>query len=234
MSFSTLPTPASADAHGAGCSHCDDSVPHEHIDVRAELTAAARRSRRRSLVVTGIAAAPLVLGLVLAVLDGAAGRAALLALAVGAGWLVASAVGVVLVRRVGRRSSRLGIAAGAATTAALGPVVGLAAAMVTGAPVSLATALVAGGAWWSASALADTLAAVAWRRSLFEPGDAAEVARTQAIAGREENLALPLAWFVQGPAVAVAALLGGPLAVAVILLAALCAALSVRGSAHRR
>ncbi|MGC5628766.1 hypothetical protein ACPYO6_12350 [Georgenia sp. Z1344] len=234
MSSSTLPTPASADAHGAGCSHCDDSVPHEHIDVRAELTAAARRSRTRSALVCTIAAVPLVVGLVGTFVTGDGARAGLLALVVAVGWLIASALGVLLVRHLGRRSSRLGLAAGAATTAALGPVIGLAGAALTGVSPVVWTTLVAGGAWWAASAIADALATVAWRRSLFEPGDAAEAARVQAIAGRDEGLDLPLAWLVQGPAVGVAAILSGPLAAAVVLLAALCAALSVRGSARRR
>lgn len=236
MSSSTLPTPSTADAHDAGCSHCDGSVPHEHIDVRAELTAAARTSRLRSGLLLAIALVPLVVGLVLAAASDQIGEGLFLVVAVVTGWILATAVGVVVAHLVGRRSVRLGLASGTATTSALGPVVGLAAgiglSLASGAP--LAAALVAGGTWWTASALVDAFAAVAWRKSLFEPGDVAEQARAQAIAGRKDRRFVSLAWLVQGPAVAVATVLTGPPALAVLLLAALCAALSIRGSAHRK
>lgn len=236
MSSSALPTPSTADAHEAGCSHCDGSVPHEHIDVRAELTAAARKSRTRSSILLTVAVVPLVTGLVLAAVAGNVLEGLFLVLAVVTGWVLATAVGVVVAQIVGRRSVRFGLASGTAATSALGPVVGLAAgiglSLASDAP--LAAALVAGGTWWTMSALVDAFASAAWRRSLFAPGDVAEQARSQAIAGRKDTQVVSLAWLVQGPAVALATVLSGLPALAVVLLAALCAALSIRGSAHRK
>jgi hypothetical protein len=130
------------------------------------------------------------------------------------------------------------VAAGAAVSSALAPVVGLLAGLgvtaALGGTISWPAALVAGGAWWTIAAVGNYGASAMWRKMLFEPGEQAERARAQAMASRgSEPSTFSLAWLVQGPAVGAAAVLTGLLAFAVVPLAALCAALSVRGSARR-
>jgi hypothetical protein len=240
MSSPLTPTPSTSTsgARGSSCAHCDDSVPHEHVDVRAELTAVAAAARRRSSVTLLVALAPLVLGLVAAAVLSDVVAHLLLVVAVAVGSLVVTAISLTVARGATRRSARVGVAAGAAVSSALAPVVGLLAGLgvtaALGGTISWPAALVAGGAGWTIAAVGNYGASAMWRKMLFEPGEQAERARAQAMASRgSEPSTFSLAWLVQGPAVGAAAVLTGLLAFAVVPLAALCAALSVRGSARR-
>lgn len=113
-------TAADTPAEPYVCEHCDDSVPHEHVDEKP-LVEGYRTALRRSVL--GVAA----VGLALAVAVLLGGRAAALAIPLGAvAWVVASAVGLLVLSLVRtRRSTPAAVIAGAVATSAAAPLLAL-------------------------------------------------------------------------------------------------------------
>jgi hypothetical protein len=114
--MSTAETPAEPYV----CDHCDDSVPHRHVDEKP-LVEGYRTALRRSVL--GVAA----VGLLLAVAVVLGGRAAALAIPLGAAaWTVSSAVGLLVLSLVQtRRPTPAAVIAGAVATAAAAPLLAL-------------------------------------------------------------------------------------------------------------
>ncbi|WP_127130627.1 hypothetical protein [Georgenia sp. SYP-B2076] len=208
------------------CEHCDDSVPHKHLDVRAVVDAAREGARRHALwmlVVAGVlAAAALTAGVAAA---GAPAAIGALATTVG-GWLVATAVAVMVVGLArARTSDTRALVLGSLASAALLPLVALAVALVVGGWVG---AVVAGAAWLLCGAVAEGVRARSWRALLLAPGDAGEHARGAAVAQRRPAGVPELArWLVQGALVAVCAGLTALLPVVVVVLVPLSMVLAV-------
>lgn len=201
MSNDTTTRPA-PDPAPYRCEHCDDSVPHEHLDVRAVIEDArdAARSRAlRRLVVAGVVlVAALVLAVVVAGVAAALGSAALTA----AGWVVVTvtALGVVGAARA-RTSDARALVTGALVSAALVPLVALAvAALVGGWPA----AVVAGATWLACGAVAEGVKARTWRALLLTEGDDGERARARAVAQRGRAPQGAGRWLVQAAAVGLA------------------------------
>ncbi|MFC7405182.1 hypothetical protein [Georgenia alba] len=225
---------AAPSVHGSACEHCDDSVPHEHLDVRGLIEAARTHARRRAVLMTVTAGAVLVAALLAAaLLDGPA--TALTALAVtAAGWLVVTGVALVVTTRI-RLDATRAVLVGALTGAGLTPVAALATSLLAD---GWTAGLVGGATWLAAGASASAFQARAWRALLLSPGERGEQARAAAVSrrGRPEPGAIRR-WLVQGLLVGAAvALLGAvPAAVVVLVpLGVLLAAWSATGSAARR
>jgi len=108
------------------CDHCDDSVPHQHVD-EVPLVERYRTALRRSVL--GVAA----VGLLLAVAVVLGGREAALAIPLGAvAWTVSSALGLLVLALVRtRRSTPAAVIAGAVATAAAAPLLALLVAAAT-------------------------------------------------------------------------------------------------------
>lgn len=129
------------------CEHCDDSVPHKHVDEKPLV----ERYRRQLLVaaVLGLAAAPVAVVLFVSLV----GFATVIAVAA---WALCTVVGVVTAAVVGRRAGmRTGVLTGALVSAGLTPltafgVVALGAASTAG-PDPWPSA-VAGTSGWLAGA----------------------------------------------------------------------------------
>ena len=219
-------TPATDAAEPYRCEHCDDSVPHQHLDVRAVVDAAragARRHATRLLVVAVVLVAAALTAAV--AVTGWAGALGALALSVG-GWLLVTAVAVVVVGlRRERTSDGRALITGSLTSAALLPLVALGVALVVG---GWTGAVVAGSGWLLCGALAEAVRARSWRALLLAEGDAGEQARRAAVAQRRPAGAREVAlWLVQGALVAVSAALTSLLPVVVVLLVPLSVLLTV-------
>ncbi|MFD1504549.1 hypothetical protein FE374_05745 [Georgenia yuyongxinii] len=225
----TAPSPAPASYR---CEHCDDSVPHEHLDVAAIVGAARRSALVRA--VTMIATAVVVIAVAMVVAVGAAGTgAAVSALTITmVGWAVATAIGVAVVGAVRGRSSSGALIVGALTTAALAPVVALAVAVL--ARAGWAGALVAGGGWLLCGAVATLARARTLRALLLTEGDAGERARAGAVAKRAQaGRADVVRWLSQGVLVGVSAWLLTLLPVLVVVLVPLAVVLAVAAARPR-
>lgn len=218
-------TRPSAAPTGGGCAHCDDSVPHEHLDVRAIVEASRAGETARARTMTVLAAAVTLVATGLAWWLGGAGPA-LGAVAVAAtGWVLVTVCALAV---LGAARSRAGdaraLVVASLTQAGLTPLVALAVAVLTGA--TWPVALVAGGTWLLCGALAEVVRARSWGRMLFAPGEAGEHARARAVADRGRGRGPGLAWPVQGAAVAAATWLLGPVPLAVVVLVPLAVALA--------
>jgi hypothetical protein len=225
----TAPSPSPASYR---CEHCDDSVPHEHLDIAAIVAAARRSALRRSVMMT--AAAVVVVAVALVVAVGAAGTgAAVTALAVTVvGWVMSTAIGVAVAGAVRGRSTAGALIVGALTTAALAPVAALAVALL--ARAGWAGALVAGGGWLLCGAVATLARARTVRALLLTEGDAGERARAGAVAQRgQAGWADTLRWLLQGVMVGVSAWLLTVLPVLVVVLVPLAVVLAVAAARPR-
>lgn len=221
--------------HGGGCEHCDDSVPHEHVDVRALVETSRQGSRRRAMIMTALAAAALAAALVVAVPAGGAVPALTAAAVTALGWLALTGAGLLIAGRVG---GARGVAAGAMTTAGLTPLALLTVAWASG---TWPAAPVAAAVWLLAGALAACVQARTWRALLLQPGPAGERARAHAVRARGATGSGEVRrWAVQGLLVGVATALliaVPPLAVVLVPVAVLLAAWSAdrrQRSAQRR
>lgn len=216
------PSPAPA----AACEHCDDSVPHTHLDVRAVVDGERARARRIAALELALAAALLTGATVAAVLTDEPG-ALWAAVVVAVGWVVVTAVGVGVTGALRDRSSDVGALLGGSLTAAAGvPLVALAVALV--APAGVLAAVTAGAAWLACTAVAELVRARAWRRLLLEPGPAGERARGRAVAGDAPGTARTvLRWTPPGVLVGVCVWLLGLVPAVVVVLVPLSVALAV-------
>lgn len=122
----------------ASCEHCDDSVPHEHVDEQP-LVERYRTALLRGVAGVAVAGAALAVAVVLGGLDAA------FAIPLGAmAWTVASALGVLTLSLVRtRRSTPVAVIVGAVTTAGVTPLLAL-----------LVAVAVDGSAGWRAAAAA--------------------------------------------------------------------------------
>ncbi|MHB1064229.1 MAG: hypothetical protein ACYC1Z_07065 [Georgenia sp.] len=224
MSNDTTTMPAS-DPLPSRCEHCDDSVPHEHLDVKVVIEESRTRARDRAVRQLALAAAFLIVAAVVAAVAAGIGATLGAAALAAAGWVVANAValGVVGVLRA-RTSDGRALVSAALTAAGLMPLVALlVAALVGGWPAGL----VAAATWLLCGAVAEGLRARTWRALLLAPGDAGERARARAV-GERANVRTAGAghWLVPGVAVGLATWLLTPLPVAVLVLVPLSIALT--------
>ncbi|GAA1622583.1 hypothetical protein [Georgenia ruanii] len=201
------------------CEHCDDSVPHEHLDVTAIVTAAGRAAVVHAGWMLALALVLAVAAVAVAVADAGLGAALGALVPVVVGWLVVTAAGLGVVGAVRARSSDArALVAGGLTGAALTPLAALAVALLAG--PGWPAALVAGGGWLLCGAVAALVRARAVRLLLVAPGAAGERERVRAIASRgRDDWGQQARWLLQGVALAVATWLLGlvPAAVAVLV-----------------
>ncbi|WP_152202432.1 hypothetical protein [Georgenia thermotolerans] len=212
-------TAPSAAATTYRCEHCDDSVPHEHLDVAAIVSAAARTALVRAGWMLALALVLTVAAVAVAVADAGLGAALGALVPVVVGWLLVTAAGLAVVGAVRARSSDArALVAGGLTTAALTPVAALAVALLAG--PGWPAALVAGGGWLLCGAVAALVRARALGLLLQAPGEAGERERARAVAGRDrQGWDDQVRWLLQGVALAVATWLLGlvPAVVAVLV-----------------
>ncbi|GAA4423032.1 hypothetical protein GCM10023169_18160 [Georgenia halophila] len=233
--MSTSPTPTRDSAtpprpHGFACEHCDDSVPHEHLDVRALVETSRAAARRRALTMAAVAGVLLAAALGTAFLaDGAA--TALTALgATTAGWVVVTGVALLVTTRT-RLAPAKAVVAGALTGAGLTPLAALAVALLAGGWVS---GLVAGATWLAAGAATSAVQARSWRGLLLTPGDAGEHARAQAVDRRGAAVVGEVPrWLVQGGLVGAGVVLLAAVPAAVVVLVPLAVLLAARAGSGR-
>lgn len=223
MSNDTTTRPA-PDPAPYRCDHCDDSVPHEHLDVPAVIAGARARAlsvaRTRLVVAVVVLAAAGAVALVAAGTGATLGAAALTAV----GWAVVTAVALGVVGAVrSRASDTRALVVGALTSAGLLPLVALVVALVVG---GWAAAAVAGSVWLLCGALAEGLRARTWRALLLTEGDEGERARSRAVAKRSERPAGAGTWLAQGAAVGLATWLLTAVPVVVVVLVPLSVALT--------
>ncbi|MFH5822403.1 hypothetical protein [Georgenia sp. AZ-5] len=215
------------------CEHCNDSVPHEHLDIKAVVAGARRDALREAGWMT--AASAVAAGAAAGLAAVAAGTApALTALGVTvAGWVVTTLAGLGVLGATRARLADSGaVLAGSFTTAALTPLVALAVALLTGG--GWAVALVAGAAWLLCGALAALARARTYRALLLQPGEAGERARSAAVArSRRPGRREPVSWLLQAVAVAVCVWALTPLPALVVVLVPL-AVVGVVAQARRR
>lgn len=229
MSNDTTTRPAS-DPAPYRCEHCDDSVPHEHLDVRAVIEDArdtARSRALRRLVGAGIVlAAALVVTLVAAGVAVTLGALALTA----AGWVVVTvaALGVVGAARA-RTSDARALVTGALVSAALVPLVALAVATLVG---GRPAAVVVGATWLACGAIAEGGKARTWRALLLTEGDDGERARARAVAQRGRAPQGAGRWLVRGVAVGLAVWLLAAVPAVVLVLVPLSVALTALAGAR--
>jgi hypothetical protein len=129
------------------CEHCDDSVPHQHVDEQPLVEEYRRDLLRAVLAACGVGVVWLAACLVLA-------RDSSLGLLLGAlAWAVATAVGLVAFLVMGgRRSAATAVIAGAIGTAAVSPILALVVGHLTPGPL-WSRALTAGLGWLVLSTL---------------------------------------------------------------------------------
>lgn len=223
MTTDSPAAPGAPTPPAASCEHCDDSVPHEHVDEQP-LVEGYRGALRRS--VTGVA----VLGAALAVAVVLGGLDVALAIPLGAmAWTVSSALGVLTLSVVRTsRSTPVGVVAGAVTTAAVTPLLALLVAVAAGGdPGWRAAAAVLG--WLAVSGTVAGIRAERLRGLLVAHTRDGEAARSGVVrtGGR------PSPWVEAGWLVLTAAVLGlcvlaaAVLPVVVVVLVPLNAALAV-------
>jgi hypothetical protein len=227
----TTDSPADPQTAATTCEHCDDSVPHEHVDEQP-LVEGYRAALRR-----GVAAVAAV-GATLAVAVLIGGREAALAIPLGAvAWTVCSALGLLALSVVrSRRSTPVAVIAGAVTTAALTPLLALLVAVAAGGDVGWRAAAGALG-WLAVSGTVSGIRAGALRTLLAAHTREGEAARSGVVrtAGRPSPLA-EAGWLVATGAVfGLCVLAAAVLPVVVVVLIPLNAALAVlsRRSAAR-
>lgn len=187
MTSSDIPAPATAadaDAEtpttaSTGCEHCDGSIPHEHVDVRAAVAESGTRLRRRLtrdarltqvLVLAGLAAHLLV--------DRSLGALALAVLVGATGWFLGTLVALAL---TSARADRRGVVLGAAALAALVAPTGAVATLATG---HVGAVLSAAAAWLACAGAAQVVRTRTALRLLDRPGREGEALRQAATHGR--------------------------------------------------
>lgn len=162
------------------CEHCDDSVPHSHVDEKPLVDAYRRELLGALVAVAALAVLWLAATLLLA-------REAAFATVLGAAsWVLATALGLVAFALT--RRSRPGAAAvivGAVTTAAVTPLLALLVALLTPGGVA-ARAVAAGLGWLVASAVVTGVRTVRLREVLVADTREGEAARSGVVrtAGR--------------------------------------------------
>ncbi|PFG38556.1 hypothetical protein ATJ97_1037 [Georgenia soli] len=225
-----VPEPA---AHSYRCEHCDDSVPHEHLDVKALVESSRDRARARATRMAVVGAAALVATAVLAsVVDGPA--LALAAVGLSAlGWVLVTALALVVAGAARRRTSDArAVVAAALTSAGLTPLAALLVALLAG---GWTGALVAGATWLAAGAVTALVRARTWGTLLLTPGEAGENARARAVAERGADRPGELRrWLVQGLLVAAAVALLSVVPATVIVLVPLAVVVAARTAAVSR
>lgn len=129
------------------CEHCDDSVPHTHVDEQPLVERYRRDLMRAVLAVAAVGVIGLAVVLVLA-MDAAFG------LVLGlAAWAVATIVGLIVFLALRRaRTTPVAVIGGAIATAAVSPILALVVAYLAPGTIG-ARALAAGLGWLAVSAL---------------------------------------------------------------------------------
>ncbi|GAB2620250.1 hypothetical protein GCM10027067_35220 [Pseudactinotalea suaedae] len=157
------------------CEHCDDSVPHQHVDERPLVESYRRDLLRAVLAACAVSVVWLALGLTTAwgsVLGVILGMAA---------WAVATAVGVLffLLTRRGKPAATA-VIGGAIATAAVSPILALLVAFLTPGPIA-ARAVVAGLGWLVLSTLVTAVRAGRLRAQLVAHTRDGEAARSAVV-----------------------------------------------------
>jgi len=234
MTNAPTPVPSHGQAtddlgHGAFCEHCDESIPHEHLDVRAIIENSRDGARRRAVVMGVAGGATLVAATAAAVaLEGVSVAFAALG-TTALGWLLVTGVALIVTTRTGRTR---GLVAGALTAAGLTPLVPLAVVLVADGWGAVA---VTGATWLAAGAAASAVQARTWRALLLTPGEAGEQARARAVARRGQTNHTELTrWLVQAGLVAAATALLAVLPVAIVVLVPLAVLLAAWAGNRRR
>lgn len=189
------------------CEHCDDSVPHQHVDEKPLVEAYRRDLLGSRLAATGVAAIGLAVLAVVA-LDSAIG------LPLGmAAWLVATGAGLLAWLIVRARSrDAVAVIAGAITTAALSPLLALGVAALTPGP-AWARGLAAGLGWLALAVGTDGARTRRLRTILTEHTREGEAARS----GVVRSNGRPSPYLESGWLVLTAAVLGMCVAAAAVL-----------------
>lgn len=129
------------------CEHCDDSVPHQHVDEQPLVEGYRQDLLRAGLAVAGLGVVWVAAGVLLA-RDSAFGL-----MLGGLAWAVATAIGLVAFLVMGgRRSAATAVIAGAIGTAAISPILALLVGFLTPGPI-WARALTGGLGWLALSSL---------------------------------------------------------------------------------
>lgn len=173
------------------CEHCDDSMPHKHVDERPLVERYRRELLRSGLAVAGVCAVWLALALAL-------DWSAVLGLGLGmAAWALASGIGLVVFARMrGERSAAHAVIGGAIATAAISPILALlVAALAPGTPMT--RGVTAGLGWLVISALVSGIRAGRLRDQLVAHTRDGEAARSAVVrtAGRPSPY-IEAAWLV--------------------------------------
>lgn len=214
-------------AHSYRCEHCDDSVPHEHLDVKALVESSRTRARSGAVRMAAVAAGLLAVTGALATVAGGAGHTLAAVGLTALGWVVVTVLALAVAGAARRRTSEgRAVVTAALTSAGLTPLAALAVALLAG---GWTGALVAGATWLAAGAVAALVRARSWRALLLTPGDAGEHARARAVA--ERGIDAPggvRRWLAQGALVAAAVALLGVVPATVVVLVPLAVALAAR------
>jgi hypothetical protein len=220
-------------AHSYRCEHCDDSVPHEHLDVKGLVESSRTRARAGAVRMAAVSAVLLAATGALAAAVGGAGHALAAVGLTALGWVVVTALALAVVGAARRRTSEgRAVVTAALASAGLTPLAALAVAMLAG---GWTGALVAGATWLAAGAVAALVRARSWRALLLTPGDAGEHARARAVAERGVDAPGGVRrWLVQGALVAAAVALLGLVPATVVVLVPLAVVLAARTAAVPR
>lgn len=219
----TAPTSAASASTGHGCTHCDSSVPHEHLDLPAVVETERRRSLRETLLQVVVA-----LFLLGAAVGRTAGERALLAVPLTvAAWVAVTGLGLLVAGAVRNRAGdQRAVAAGALTTAGLVPLTALGVVLVVG--DGLEVALAAGATWLTVTAAVHAVRTRAWRRVLVRGTAEGDKARQVAVDSRERAAGRDLLpWAVQGLSVGLATYLLGLVPLAAVVMVPLAVVLAV-------
>jgi hypothetical protein len=214
-------------AHSYRCEHCDDSVPHEHLDVKGLVESSRALARAGAIRMAVVAAAVLVATVMLAAVVGGVAHALAAAGLTALGWVLVTALALVVAGVARRRTSDTrAVVVAALASAGLTPLAALGVALLAG---GWTGALVAGATWLAAGAVVALVRARSWRALLLTPGDAGEHARARAVAQRGTGLPGEIRrWLIQGALVAAAVALLSAVPATVVVLVPLAVVLAAR------
>ncbi|WP_420114125.1 hypothetical protein [Pseudactinotalea sp.] len=176
------------------CEHCDDSVPHQHVDEQPLVEAYRRDLLRSTLAVCGVGVAALA---VVSLLTWRTWGAPTAGFHGAAAWLVATGIGLV-VFLVMRRSATAttGVIGGAIATAAVSPILALLVAWLVPGPIGL-RGLTAALGWLVPSLLVTSVRSGRLRDTLKAHTRAGEAARSAVVrTGGRPSPYVEAAWLV--------------------------------------
>lgn len=173
------------------CEHCDDSVPHQHVDEQPLVEAYRRDLLRAGLLTCAVALVWLAAGLI-AAFDSSYGL-----MLGGLGWAVATVIGLLVFLVVQRRAGgATAVIAGAIGTAAISPILALVVAFLVPGPI-WARALTAGLGWLVLSFVVTGIRTGRLRDTLKAHTRAGEAARSAVVrTGGRPSPYVEAAWLV--------------------------------------